>query len=213
MLRRMLKWSFINREYFVKNKNKSQIYELNKITKQIIICWFLTQKRIKFEQLSFSFFTKFTNFIIKLVNWIKIFKKFVSTRYVRLLLRNKMYYKIFIQNLNNLNMILFEIKSLRLLKFYQEFLEFCFYFNSDINQISDLKKKYYETFLVRKDNRCFPYLYEKIEINFDGLMKTSTTCFVTGRSRAVLRAFKLSRFKIRELSNLGLFIGITKSSW
>ena len=38
-------------------------------------------------------------------------------------------------------------------------------------------------------------------------------CEITGRPRGVLRKFKMSRIAFRELSNLGLIPGVTKSSW
>ena len=38
-------------------------------------------------------------------------------------------------------------------------------------------------------------------------------CMVTGRSRAVYRKFQLSRIMMRELGNMGLIPGLTKSSW
>ena len=38
-------------------------------------------------------------------------------------------------------------------------------------------------------------------------------CEVTGRRRAYLRRFKLSRIAFRELASAGLIPGVTKSSW
>jgi small subunit ribosomal protein S14 len=38
-------------------------------------------------------------------------------------------------------------------------------------------------------------------------------CQLTGRARGVLRKFKLSRLCFREMANLGLIPGVTKSSW
>jgi len=38
-------------------------------------------------------------------------------------------------------------------------------------------------------------------------------CMVTGRPRAVYRKFKLARIMIRELGNMGMIPGLTKSSW
>jgi small subunit ribosomal protein S14 len=38
-------------------------------------------------------------------------------------------------------------------------------------------------------------------------------CEVTGRRRAFLRRFKLSRITFRELSSAGMIPGVTKSSW
>ncbi len=38
-------------------------------------------------------------------------------------------------------------------------------------------------------------------------------CQVTGRRRAFIRRFKLSRLTFRELASQGLIPGVTKSSW
>lgn len=38
-------------------------------------------------------------------------------------------------------------------------------------------------------------------------------CEITGRARGYYRKFKISRLALRELANLGLIPGVTKSSW
>ena len=38
-------------------------------------------------------------------------------------------------------------------------------------------------------------------------------CEVTGRRRAYLRRFKISRITFRELASAGMIPGVTKSSW
>jgi len=38
-------------------------------------------------------------------------------------------------------------------------------------------------------------------------------CLVTGRRRAFIRRFKLSRIAFRELASAGMIPGVTKSSW
>lgn len=38
-------------------------------------------------------------------------------------------------------------------------------------------------------------------------------CEVTGRRRAFIRRFKLSRITFREMASAGLIPGVTKSSW
>ena len=45
------------------------------------------------------------------------------------------------------------------------------------------------------------------------LSRSRKTCALTGRSRAVYRNFQLSRIKIRETAGVGVFTGISKSSW
>ena len=43
--------------------------------------------------------------------------------------------------------------------------------------------------------------------------KSRTICILTGRSRSVYRAFRLSRLKIRSYAAAGHFIGLSKASW
>ncbi len=38
-------------------------------------------------------------------------------------------------------------------------------------------------------------------------------CVITGRRRAYLRRFKMSRITFRELASQGMIPGVTKSSW
>jgi small subunit ribosomal protein S14 len=44
-------------------------------------------------------------------------------------------------------------------------------------------------------------------------VRLRSRCQLTGRSRGVLRKFKLSRLCFREMASQGLIPGITKSSW
>jgi small subunit ribosomal protein S14 len=43
--------------------------------------------------------------------------------------------------------------------------------------------------------------------------RLTNRCQLTGRRRAYLRRFKLSRITFRELASSGLIPGVTKSSW
>jgi len=43
--------------------------------------------------------------------------------------------------------------------------------------------------------------------------RLSNRCQITGRRRAFMRRFKLSRLTFRELACAGLIPGVTKSSW
>jgi len=43
--------------------------------------------------------------------------------------------------------------------------------------------------------------------------RLNSRCEVTGRSKAVLRKFKMSRNSFRELANRGMIPGVTKASW
>ena len=43
--------------------------------------------------------------------------------------------------------------------------------------------------------------------------RLSNRCAITGRRRAFLRRFRLSRITFRELASAGMLPGVTKSSW
>ena len=62
----------------------------------------------------------------------------------------------------------------------------------------------------------------KKEKDYDGLSmlprdasptRVVNRCEVTGRRRAFLRRFRLSRITFREMASAGLIPGVTKSSW
>jgi len=44
-------------------------------------------------------------------------------------------------------------------------------------------------------------------------VRLRSRCQLTGRSRGVLKKFKLSRLCFRELANTGMIPGVVKSSW
>ena len=44
-------------------------------------------------------------------------------------------------------------------------------------------------------------------------VKQRNRCALSGRSRGVLRTFKMSRICLRELAAQGALLGVTKSSW
>ena len=43
--------------------------------------------------------------------------------------------------------------------------------------------------------------------------RLNTRCEITGRPKAVLKKFKMSRLAFRDLANKGMIPGVTKSSW
>jgi len=99
-----------------------------------------------------------------------------------------------------------------MLIFYRYFLIFCWFFNDEVLNYN-LTKNFILFKVLNKPTLSYMYnqvlKYNSLQYSFS---KIKSACFVTGRSRAVVRAFKLSRFKIREFANLGLFIGLSKSS-
>jgi ribosomal protein S14 len=60
--------------------------------------------------------------------------------------------------------------------------------------------------------KYFSNVQQKIMFN-SSLTKTRTICFLTGRTRSVYRAFRLSRLKLRFYANAGYFVGVSKASW
>jgi len=44
-------------------------------------------------------------------------------------------------------------------------------------------------------------------------VRLSNRCLLTGRTHSVLKSFRISRIKIRELVSIGLINGTKKSSW
>lgn len=45
------------------------------------------------------------------------------------------------------------------------------------------------------------------------ISRVRNRCALTGRGRSVLRDFKLSRLKFRQIADQGLIPGVTRSSW
>ena len=72
---------------------------------------------------------------------------------------------------------------------------------------------------IIKDPKSKPAEKKAAVARLDKLPKTSsrvrirTRCFKTGRPRAVIRKFNLSRIAFREMALKGEIPGITKASW
>jgi small subunit ribosomal protein S14 len=45
------------------------------------------------------------------------------------------------------------------------------------------------------------------------IIRVRNRCELTGRPRGILRKFKISRLTFREMANMGMIPGVTKSSW
>ena len=56
-------------------------------------------------------------------------------------------------------------------------------------------------------------------VNSSGIKKNTNfskyknRCFISGRSSAIYKQFKISRIKLRELVNNGIMVGLKKASW
>jgi ribosomal protein S14 len=79
-----------------------------------------------------------------------------------------------------------------------------------------LKNKEYVLLLRRllRGNSGTPQLYKKLRLVQAGYLgvRTNNTCVLTGRTRAVYRGFKVSRFVLKGMGSLGYLPGIRKCS-
>jgi len=72
--------------------------------------------------------------------------------------------------------------------------------------------------LLKDREQEMPIRY-KAQIDLNNLIKDSSKvrlsnrCLITGRTHSVLKNFRMSRIKIRELISSGLINGTKKSSW
>ena len=89
---------------------------------------------------------------------------------------------------------------------------------------STLHKRIYFKFVIKilplffykkLNTRIFKYIQNLQPQVFvqNNSTKVRSICILTGRSRSVYRAFKMSRLKIREYASQGYFTGISKASW
>ena len=68
----------------------------------------------------------------------------------------------------------------------------------------------------KKVNKQFQKYIQNLYPQFfvkNNCTKIRSICVLTGRSRSVYRAFKMSRLKLREYASQGYFNGIAKASW
>jgi ribosomal protein S14 len=76
-----------------------------------------------------------------------------------------------------------------------------------------LKKKEYKlllTKLILRDSRVCKY-YKKVRI-VPGQARINSHCILTGRTQAVYKNFKVSRFILKGMSSLGYLPGVRKCS-
>jgi ribosomal protein S14 len=76
-----------------------------------------------------------------------------------------------------------------------------------------LKKKEYVLLLSKlllRDSRVCKY-YKKVRV-VSGTTRVNNQCILTGRTRAVYKSFKVSRFILKGMSSLGYLPGIRKCS-
>jgi small subunit ribosomal protein S14 len=89
------------------------------------------------------------------------------------------------------------------------------------------KRKFYLTFLEKREKlkNILKNREQKIAIRYTTQLKlnklpknaskvrVNNRCIITGRTHSVLKSFRISRIKVRELISIGLLLGVKKSSW
>lgn len=208
----MLKWSFKNQNLF-KFYNNSHIEFKIKLSK-ILILWFINKRQIKIRNVKYYVINSFTKFL-------KWFMKRVLTFLSRKLTHSTSYPFLqtetekFTTYIVYINRFIITYNSETFIRFYKSFLQFYWLINTNILHINTVTKKKLEKQLYFNLQNNFPYYYNYVanQNSLATYSKINIACFITGRSRAVIRAFKLSRFKFREMINLGFLCGLSKSSW
>lgn len=76
----------------------------------------------------------------------------------------------------------------------------------------DLKKTILDMNKSEEDRHAAKMQLNKLPRN-SSPVRLRSRCQLTGRSRGVLKKFKLSRLCFREMANNGLIPGIVKASW
>ena len=76
----------------------------------------------------------------------------------------------------------------------------------------DLKKTILDMNKSEEDRHAAKMTLNKMSPNTSPV-RLRSRCQLTGRSRGVLKKFKLSRLCFREMANKGLIPGIVKASW
>ena len=85
-------------------------------------------------------------------------------------------------------------------------------FLKNLKKRSRLKLKLKDKNLDFKDRLETQFKINKLPKN-SSKVRLKNRCVISGRSHSVLRIFKISRIKIRELIAMGLIPGVRKSSW
>jgi small subunit ribosomal protein S14 len=98
---------------------------------------------------------------------------------------------------------------------------------SNLIQRDKEKRKFYLNFLQKREKLkiILRNREEKMSIRYNAQLtlnqlpknsskgRQSNRCLITGRTHSVLKYFRISRIKLRELISIGLISGVKKSSW
>lgn len=208
----MLRTSLKSRRLFQVKKNK-RVEFANNIFK-IAAVWFRSEFKYKSQNLPFIVVDGAVRFIKNMISGLLNFLAMDANRLLN-------YYKIskemaqFYKAAINFNKMVTVSNSDILTNFYKMFIQFYWLVNPLVIQINTVTNEDIEKDLFVKIYHpvILSYLYDESQNFIHKSTKIKTICFISGRGRSVLRAFKLSRFKFRELIIQGMFIGVTRSSW
>ncbi len=84
--------------------------------------------------------------------------------------------------------------------------------NLNWNKRKELKEKARDVNLSEDERAAARVALNKLPRNANPI-RIRNRCELTGRPRAFMRKFKLSRLTFREMASIGLIPGVTKSSW
>jgi ribosomal protein S14 len=208
----MLKWSAKNRLFF--RRKQTTNLEMRVKLSNVFILWFLTKnsKIVLYNKISKYIVSNLMYFFFKLIKLVKLILICRLKYKKKILFKNIKITKI-LTCIARLHKITWQYPTSKILWIYRYFLIFSWGVNKDVIRYNLQKDFLYFKILNRK---VLSYIFNVIITTKrfdDSFSRITAACFVTGRSRSVVRAFKLSRFKLREFANLGLFIGLSKSSW
>lgn len=80
------------------------------------------------------------------------------------------------------------------------------------NKRQELRAKSYNIHLTEEEREAARLALNKMPRD-SSVIRLRNRCGLTGRPRAFMRRFKLSRHTFRELASNGYIPGVTKSSW
>lgn len=76
----------------------------------------------------------------------------------------------------------------------------------------ELKKRSLDASLSEEERQDARIALNKMPRD-SSIIRVRNRCSMTGRARGFLRKFKMSRLTFREMANMGMIPGVTKSSW
>lgn len=84
--------------------------------------------------------------------------------------------------------------------------------NAKWDKRQQLKKTSLDISLTEEERQVARIALNKMPRD-SSIIRVRNRCALTGRARGFLRKFKVSRLTFREMANMGMIPGVTKSSW